>query len=437
MKLPTCRTDGGLLTAANLLAASLASAAPSIQITNAPAFGTFGNLSGIVSNANPASQRVAVFIYVGGGWYSKPSCAQPLTPIQSDGSWTANITPVPSDMNATIIAALLVASNYNQACVQGAAGLPIAISQAALATAYVSRFNPAARQFSFCDYAWWVKNSAGRVGPGPNYFSDSTDNVWVDAAGRLHLRITHRNDQWQCAEVISARSFGYGQYRFTVSAPANHLDPSIVLGLFTWSNDAAYNNREIDVELARWNNPLDPSAAQFAVQPAGAGQLQRFSIPTSITNSTYTFIWQPGRVDFRAMNGDFSPAPAETNLVRDWKCQLGVPPAGGENLRFNLWLNQGNAPTDGQEVEVIISRFEFVPLGSPQPAQIKSLNRLDGGTEISLQGQTDRRYQLCTSSNLIDWVKGDRTLATNDSFQIVDPEPPVAGYRFYRTITEP
>lgn len=420
-----------------MLAASLASAAPSIQITNIPAFGTFGSLGGVVSNANPASQRVAVFIYAGGGWYSKPSCAQPLTTIQSDGTWTANITPVPSDINATIIAALLVASNYNQACVQGAPGLPTTVSQAALASAYVSRFNPAARQFTFCDYAWWVKNSVGTVGPGPNYFSDSTNNVWVDAAGRLHLRITHRNNQWQCAEVISARSFGYGQYRFTVSAPVNSYDPSIVLGLFTWSNDAAYNNREIDVELARWNNPLDPNAAQFAVQPAAAGQLQRFSVPASVTNSTYTFVWQPGRVDFQALRGDFTSAPAATNILRNWTCQLGVPPAGGENLRFNLWLNQGNAPTNGQELEVIISRFEFVPLGSPQPAQIESLNWLEGGTQINLLGQTDRRYQIWTSSNLIDWKKIDRVLATNDSFQIVDREPPAADLRFYRAITDP
>ena len=167
MKQPTCHTHWGLLVVSCMLAASLASAAPSIQITNVPAFATFGSLSGVVSIANPASQRVAVFIYVGGGWYSKPSCAEPLTAIQPDGSWTANITPVGFDVNATIIAALLVSSNYNQACVQGAAGLPTAVSQAALASAYVTRFNPAARQFTFCDYAWWVKNSVGTVGPGP------------------------------------------------------------------------------------------------------------------------------------------------------------------------------------------------------------------------------------------------------------------------------
>lgn len=437
MKQLTGRAYLGLLAVAATLAPSLANAALSIAITNLPAFGAWGNLGGIVANAASASQRVAVFIYVGGGWYSKPSCAQPLTTIQPDGSWTANITPVPSDINATIIAALLVSSNYNQACVQGASGLPATVSQTALASAYATRFNPVARQFTFCDYAWWVKTSVGKVGPGPNYFSDSTSNVWVDAADRLHLRLTHRNNQWQCAEVISARSFGYGQYRFTVSAPVNSLDPNIVLGLFTWSNDAAYNAREIDVELTRWNSSLDPNDAQFAVQPAAAGQLQRFPVPAGVTNSTYTFVWQPGRVDFQALRGDFTLVPAATNLLRSWTCQLGVPPAGGENLRFNLWLNKGNPPANGQEAEVLISRFEFVPLGTPQPAQMQSLNWVAGGAQISLLGQTDRRYQICTSSNLLDWVPFDRVLATNDWFQVVDPEPQAVDLRFYRAITDP
>jgi hypothetical protein len=95
-------------------------ASPSIVITNMPAFGSHGKLSGLVLNANLATNCVAVFIYVAGSWYSKPSCASQLTPIQPDGTWTANITPNVNDVNATEIAAFLVPTNYNQPCVNGA-----------------------------------------------------------------------------------------------------------------------------------------------------------------------------------------------------------------------------------------------------------------------------------------------------------------------------
>src|SRR5947209_5357603 len=67
-----------------------------------------------------------------------------------------------------------------------------------------------ARTLQFSGYDWVVKASDHRVGPGPNYFSDSDENISVDAQGRLHLRLTQRDGRWHCAEVISAQSFGYG-----------------------------------------------------------------------------------------------------------------------------------------------------------------------------------------------------------------------------------
>src|SRR5262245_55233039 len=82
---------------------------------------------------------------------------------------------------------------------------------------------------------WQVKSSQAQVGPGPNYFSASSENVWVDAQDRLHLKITSRNGQWRCAEVISSTTFGYGTYTFELASPVDALDKNVVLGLFTWS----------------------------------------------------------------------------------------------------------------------------------------------------------------------------------------------------------
>src|SRR5580692_6439758 len=93
-----------------------APASPVLLITNLPAYGTTASLQGCVLGANPATQAVAVFIYVPGyGWVTKPTCAQPLTAIQANGSWSANITTGgASDTVATRVAALLVSTNYNQ-----------------------------------------------------------------------------------------------------------------------------------------------------------------------------------------------------------------------------------------------------------------------------------------------------------------------------------
>lgn len=410
--------------------------APSIVLTNIPAYGAQGNLGGFIRDADPATHYIAAFIYVAGAWYSKPSCADHLTPIRPDGSWTADITTSTSDVRATEIAAFLVPTNYSQPCVNGAGGLPIP-SQAE-AVAYDNRVNPALRQLRFADYDWSVKASAGLVGPGPNYFSDSTNNAWVDAQGALHLKITHRNGAWQCAEVICNRSFGYGQYRFTVCAPVDSLDPNVVLGLFTWSNDSAYNYREIDVELARWKNAADANNAQFVVQPPSPLRKVRFSVPAGVTNSTYTFIWQSNRVDFQSLIGAFTPAPPATNVLRSWTCVSGVPPEGGETIRFNLWLDQGTPPTDDQEMEVVLPYFEFVPLGDPPPPRLDGLMRLDNGVvRLTVNGQAERRYQIHASSNLLEWPQLGSVLATNDTFTILDTNSGYGDARFYRALAEP
>ena len=39
-----------------------------------------------------------------------------------------------------------------------------------------------------------------------------------------------------------------------------------------------------------------------------------------------------------------------------------IPTSGNENARINLWLYNGQAPTDSTEVEVVIARFEHDPI---------------------------------------------------------------------------
>jgi hypothetical protein len=207
-------------------------------------------------------------------------------------------------------------------------------------------------QISWSERSWQVKASSARVGPGPNYFSASAENVWVDATGRLHLRITQRNGRWNCAEIISRDSPGYGTYLFEIASPVSDLDANVVLGLFTWSDKARYAHREIDVEFARWGNPADPTNAQYVVQPYDRpGHLHRLTAPATVP-TLHGFTWAPGRVGF-----------ASSDLAgwdHDWAyADTDVPPSGGENVRLNLWLFGGTAPTDGREIEVVLTRFTF------------------------------------------------------------------------------
>src|SRR5262249_27558655 len=274
-----------------------------------------------------------------------------------------------SDQNATRITALLVSSNYNQPCVQGSAALPDNVTTQAIASATVYRQDPSQRWIQFSGYDWWVKSSSGPVGPGPNYFSDSTNNVWVDSLGQLHMRITNRAGPWQCAEIVTARTFGYGNYRFELVSSVNDVNLNAVLGLFTWSDDPAYAHREIDIECSRWGNASDVNNAQYVVQPWDtAGHLLRYLTPAGQTNTKHLFVLETNKVTFQSQLGSFDPAPPPANQITNWIYALDVPQTGDENIRINFWLNGGTPPAGNFEVEFVIKSFQFVPLGSAQPA---------------------------------------------------------------------
>ncbi len=224
---------------------------------------------------------------------------------------------------------------------------------------------PAAAQYtrtlSFSGYTWMVKKSSSKVGPGPNFFSDSANNVWVDTSGRLHLKIAKSGPRWQCAEVINQSSLGNGAYRFYLDSVVDNLDPNVVLGLFTWNDDPAYNHREIDVEFARWGNARDPTNAQYVVQPYDVqGNLVRFTQPPATPQSIHGFLWGPSSIYHRGVKGTNPATTNPADLIAEHTFLSGIPVPGGENARINLWLVNGRAPTNRQSVEVIIGRFEFV-----------------------------------------------------------------------------
>src|SRR5207248_8554940 len=72
---------------------------------------------------------------------------------------------------------------------------------------------PGATQVVFSGHTFEVRNGGG--GPGPNAWSNQ--NVWVDANGWLHLKISQQAGQWSCAEIWSHEALGFGTYQFKIA----------------------------------------------------------------------------------------------------------------------------------------------------------------------------------------------------------------------------
>lgn len=216
-----------------------------------------------------------------------------------------------------------------------------------------------ATTIQFSGYTWEVKSGDG-LGPGPNNWSAS--NVWVDANGYLHLKITKVGDKWYSASVKMTQSLGFGTYQFWVIGAIDTLDKNVVLGMFNYNGPDGTN--EIDVEIARWGNVTNPNL-NYSVYPAEAGYSytsHRSTFSLTGTYTTHRFKWQSTNVFFQSLHGHqtgnvnefdnwtFSP----TNYTR-------YIPQNPAPARLNLWLFQGNPPSNGQEVEVVIRSFTYTP----------------------------------------------------------------------------
>jgi len=335
---------------------------PSITFTTVPGFGRVGDFGGTVSGLDATtrdSSKLAFFVYVPGqGWWNKPTDEQRLVDIGADGSWSADLITGGIDQMLTRVAAFLVPADYTPPLVHGDASLPQELSQHALASAIRER-QP--KEIEFSGRTWWVKHSDPLIGPGPNYFSDSTDNVRVDDDGRLHLRITNPSGRWTCAEVVSQDVLGYGKYVFQLATRVDLLDANVVAGLFTYDETIDSPNREIDIEFSRWGDPTAQNA-QYVVQPWDTpGNRERFAIDLGgDPDTTNVFDWTADSILFQTWLGHDADPP-EDATIHSWDYTgADVPTEGGEvRARINLWLRSGEAPTDGQPAELVIAKFEY------------------------------------------------------------------------------
>lgn len=240
-----------------------------------------------------------------------------------------------------------------------------------------------ARFFSWSGYTWCVVTSNGtKCYPGPNYYSSSFNNVFVDSAGDLHIKITKNAGRFYCSAIFTTQTVGYGTYKFFVSSRVNNLDRNAVVGLFTWNdkNCITNANSELDIEFTRWGYENDPNVINYSVQPTNAGkEAERFvTRPMNYTGSKtlHTIVWTPAQAVFSSYRNHADP-PVQSDLISTWTFGNNNPPKSkhecnsypvvipapesGTHLNINLWLDRGRYPSDEQEVELVIHDVEFTP----------------------------------------------------------------------------
>ena len=186
-----------------------------------------------------------------------------------------------------------------------------------------------------------------RSDPGNNYWNDQ--GVWVDNQNRLHLTIINNGGKWYCSGLETVDKYTYGTFTWTVASPVYTFDKNSVLGLFTYRDD----NNELDIEPSRWGFE-DDTNLDYTVQPFEVkGNERTYKVTgTDGVNTTYRIEWKPTYIKFSSkQNG---------KVINEWNyTKTSSIPKTSQNACMNLWLIK--PPSDGKNIECIISDFSYTP----------------------------------------------------------------------------
>ena len=221
-----------------------------------------------------------------------------------------------------------------------------------------------ARTLQFAGRSWTVRDAASAA-PGPNRWAP--ENAWVDELGRPHLRISRGADGvWRCAEVVLDAPLGFGTYEFKVVGAIDALDRNIVFGMFQYPDAATGPDftHEIDIEFSRWGGD-SAYAGYWTVYPTTTAlpeTTQAFAPVLEGDYTTHRFHRGRDAVRFEMLHGHpeghAPPAHAWTFAPKDARKRISQ---AAQPVYINLWLFRGVPPSDGREVEIIVSDFRFTP----------------------------------------------------------------------------
>ena len=245
-----------------------------------------------------------------------------------------------------------------------------------------------AKTIQFGGYSWWVRTGYGES--GPNNWSEN--NVYVDSGGDLHLKLTHdtTTGKWYCAELTMLESLGFGTYSFALKSNPYLLDKNIVLGLFSYPEEsvAPDTTNEIDIEYAMWGGG-QTLHGNWTIWPTSLGHTESeeyFDGSQSGAASIQQYIWTSTSITFSATNVEGS----QPKTYASWKFQPSDPLQSISQItmpvEMNLWLYESKPPSDGKEVDIVVSGFTYTPIADKTSPSVPTnvIATATSGTQVSL-----------------------------------------------------
>jgi hypothetical protein len=243
--------------------------------------------------------------------------------------------------------------------------------QAAVYALLLPAIHATAQTLHWAGHDWKVTNG-GMAGVARG----NPANVEIDASGYLHLRIVKgkdgASDAWTAAELFTADNVGFGTYQWVVEGDVYGMDPSTVLGLFTYGPTHHIGidaENEIDIEFSQWGNTCHGCNADFTVYPS-TGHRKKEGVsawednfhvnsPETGNITTARMEWSAERIVFTLMNGVHRIGEtADVIKTETYASDSTNIPQEAVPVGINLWCFK---KTPAHDQSVVIRDFRFVP----------------------------------------------------------------------------
>lgn len=194
-------------------------------------------------------------------------------------------------------------------------------------------------------------------------------NVTIDPDGHMHLQIVQQDGKWTSAEVFTTGRMGFGTYQWVVEGDVYAMDPTTVLGLFTYGpthHIGVDAENEIDIEFSQWNKTCHDCNADFTVYPS-TGNRKPNGVSAWEDNfrvsggkiTTARMEWFPDHIVFTLMNGT-QPIGTTAEIIKTetYTSDKTNIPQEPVPVGINLWCFKATPATNQS---VIVRDFQFTP----------------------------------------------------------------------------
>ncbi len=210
----------------------------------------------------------------------------------------------------------------------------------------------------------WKVTSGGMAGVAHG----DPANVIIDADQHLHLQIIRHDGKWTASEVFTTDRMGFGTYQWVVEGGVYDMDPTTVLGLFTYGPTHHIGidaENEIDIEFSQWNNTCKGCNADFTVYPS-TGNRKPNGVSAWEDNfrvsgdniTTARMEWSSDHIVFTLMQG-VHPIGIVADVIKTetYSSNSANIPQVASPVGINLWCFR---QTPAKHQSVVIRDFQFL-----------------------------------------------------------------------------